>query len=85
MTCLLAGIPQIVFPKHLESSITATKLIDLGVAIAILEPFTKETLLEATTYLPQITKNAQQKAKGLVYWNQNFLDRIVQSCLELFG
>lgn len=83
MTCLLAGIPQIVFPKDLETSLTVKRLIDLGVAIAILQPFTKETLLEATNYLPQITQNAQQKAKELVSWNQNFLDRILRMCVEL--
>lgn len=82
ITCLLAGIPQIVFPTDLEKSITAKQLIDLGVAIAILQPFTKKTLLEAIAYLPQITKNAQEKVKELAYWNQNFLDIIVQSCLE---
>ncbi|MGB3640173.1 MAG: hypothetical protein WBA39_21745 [Rivularia sp. (in: cyanobacteria)] len=82
MTCLLAGIPQLVFAKDLETSLTAKRLIDLGVAIAILQPFTRETLLEATAYLPQISKNAQQKAKQLAYWNQSFLDTIIQSCLE---
>ncbi|WP_143288322.1 nucleotide disphospho-sugar-binding domain-containing protein [Calothrix rhizosoleniae] len=85
ITCLLAGIPQIIFPKDLETSITAKKLIDLGVAIAILPPFIKQTLLDATTYLPQITQNAQQQAKQLAYWNQNFLDKFVQNCLGLIN
>lgn len=84
-TCLLAGIPQIVFPTDLEKSITARLLIDLGVAIAILPPFTKQTLLDATAYLPQISQNAQQQARQLVYWNQNFLDKLVQSCLEIIN
>lgn len=82
MTCLLAGIPQIVFPKDLETSLTTKKLVDLGVAVAILEPFSKETLLEAANFLPHITTNAQEKAKELVYWNQSFLGKIVESGLE---
>lgn len=83
MTCLLAGIPQIVFPKDLETSLTTQKLIDLGVAVGILQPFTKETLLKVNNYLPQISKNAQYQAKKLAYWNQSFLDKIIKSCLEL--
>lgn len=83
MTCLLAGIPQIVFPKDLETSLTARKLIDLGVAVAILPPFTKETLLQATAFLPQLTKNARQQAIKLADWNQSFLNQVVEGCLEL--
>lgn len=83
IACLLAGIPQIVFPKDLEKLFTAQQLFNLGVATVIIPPFTKEKLLEATAYIPQITKNARQKAKQFACWNQNFLDKVVQGCLKL--
>ena len=85
MACLLAGIPQIVFPKDLETSITTRKLTNLGVAVGILEPFTKETLLQVNDYLPKISQNAQHQAKKLANWNQNFLYQVVESCLELIN
>ena len=85
MTCLLAGIPQIIFPKDLETSITTQKLTNLGVAIGILDPFTKETLLQVNDYLPKISQNAQHQAKKLANWNQNFLYQVVESCLELIN
>ncbi|MBW4448486.1 MAG: hypothetical protein KME38_16880 [Spirirestis rafaelensis WJT71-NPBG6] len=85
MACLLAGIPQLVFPKHMEQWHTAKALLNLGVAVAPQEPLTKESLLSAIAHLPQITQNAQQQAKHFAYWNQNFLDKVVQTCLELAG
>jgi hypothetical protein len=82
ITCLLTGIPQIVFPKDVEKLFIAKQLVDLGVAIAMIPPFTKERLSDATDYIPQITKNARQKAKQFACWNQNFMDKVAQSCLE---
>jgi len=83
MACLLAGIPQLVFPKDLEKRLTANALLGLGVAVSLTEPPTQEGLLTAITHLPQITQNARQQAKRFACWNQNFLDRVVQGCLDL--
>ncbi len=85
VACLLAGIPQLVFPKDMEKWHTAKALLNLGVAVAPQEPLTKESLLSAIAHLPQITQNAQQQAKRFAYWNQNFLDKVIQTCLELTG
>ncbi|MBW4501613.1 MAG: hypothetical protein KME57_19135 [Scytonema hyalinum WJT4-NPBG1] len=83
VACLLAGIPQIVFPKDMEKWHTAKALLNLGVAVSPDEPLTKESLLNVIALLPQITENAQQQAKRFAHWNQNFLDRVVQACLQL--
>lgn len=83
ITCLLAGIPQLIFPKHLEQSHKAQYLLNLGVAVAPGEPLTAQGLQNAIAHLPQITQNAQQQAKKFAYWNQNFLDKVIQGCLEL--
>ncbi|MBW4646098.1 MAG: hypothetical protein KME23_24420 [Goleter apudmare HA4340-LM2] len=83
VACLLTGIPQMVFPKDLEKWHTAKALLNLGVAVSPSKPLTEAGLRDVFAHLPQITKNAQQQAKKFAYWNQNFLDKVIQVCLEL--
>lgn len=82
MACLLAGIPQMVFPKDLEKWHNAKTLLNLGVAISP-EPLTEESLLNSISCLPEITQKAQEQAGKFADWNHNFLDVVVQTCLKL--
>jgi hypothetical protein len=84
ITCLLAGIPQLVFPKHLEHQLNAITLSGLGVAKTIATP-TWEGLLIAQAEAYGLTENALQKAKSLAHWNQNFMSIFVKTCLEFLG
>ncbi|MHC5674857.1 hypothetical protein [Nostoc sp.] len=79
--CLLAGIPQMLFPTDMEKWHTAKALLNLGVAISP-EPLTQENLLNSLSRLLEITHHAQQQAEKFAYWNQNFLDVVVQGCLK---
>jgi hypothetical protein len=81
-SCLLAGIPQMVFPTDIEKGHIAKALLNLGVAISP-KPLTKENLLNSMSDLSKITQNTKLQAENLRYWNQNFLDVVVQACLEL--
>ncbi len=85
MACLLAGIPQMVFPKDMEKWHNAKALLNLGVAISAPEPLTKEGLINAIAHLPHITQNAQEQAKRFAHWNQNFLDIVVEACFKLIA
>ncbi|PAX45959.1 hypothetical protein CK510_29280 [Brunnivagina elsteri CCALA 953] len=80
--CLLAGIPQMIFPKDMEKWHTAKALLNLGVAISP-EPLTQESLVNSISCLSTINQNAKQQAEKLAYWNQNFLDIVVQTSLKL--
>lgn len=80
--CLLAGIPQMVFPKDLEKWHNAKTLLNLGVAISP-EPLTQESLVNSISCLPEITQKAQEQAEKFAEWNQNFLDIVVQTCFQL--
>ncbi len=84
ITCLLAGIPQLVFPKHLEHQLNAFALSGLAVAKTIATP-TWEGLLMAQAEAYALTENALQKAKSLAHWNQNFMSIFVKTCLEFLG
>lgn len=79
--CLLAGIPQMVFPIDMEKWHTASSLLDLGVAISP-EPLTQENLVNSLSDLSRITQTAKKQAEKFAYWNQNFLDTVVQACLQ---
>ncbi|MBW4671348.1 MAG: hypothetical protein KME60_28985 [Cyanomargarita calcarea GSE-NOS-MK-12-04C] len=81
-TCLLAGIPQMVFPKDMEKWHTAKALLNLGVAISP-ELLTQESLVDSISCLPEITQKAQEQAEKFADWNHNFLDVVVQTCLKL--
>lgn len=84
VACLLAGIPQMVFPTDMEKWHTAKVLLELGVAISP-EPLTKENLINSISSLSEITQNAKKQAEKFAYWNQNFLDIVVQYCLQLLN
>lgn len=81
IACLLAGIPQLLLPKHLEHQLNAVSLSGLGVAKIISNP-TWETLLatQVQTYL--LIENALLQAKKLAHWNQSFVPVFVKACLK---
>ena len=81
ITCLLAGIPQLVLPMHLEQQLNCAALSRLGVARAIAQP-TWENLLVGQAQAYALTQNAQQQAASLARWNQNFMEVVVQTCLK---
>jgi len=81
ITCLLAGIPQLVLPLHLEHQLNCVALSQLGVAKMIARP-TWEGLLMAEAEAYALTENALQKAESLAYWNQNFISVFVKTCLK---
>lgn len=81
ITCLLAGIPQLVFPRHLEHQLNAITLSQLGVAKMVATP-TWSGLLIAQTEAYALTENALQKSESLAHWNQNFMSVFVNTCLE---
>jgi hypothetical protein len=82
LTCLLAGIPQLILPRHLEEQLNAIAFSGLGVAKIIARP-TWQSLLTAQAQAYELADNAKQQASNLVHWNQNFIKTVVQSCLEL--
>jgi hypothetical protein len=84
ITCLLAGIPQLIFPKHLEHQLNAMTLSQLGVA-KVPTTLTWESLLIAQAEAYTLTENALQKAESLAYWNQNFMSIFLNICLKFLG
>jgi hypothetical protein len=85
ITCLLAGIPQLVLPRHLEHQLNAIALSGLAVAKVINNPTTWETLLTAQAEVYALADNALLQAKRLAHWNQNFMSVFVKACLELLA
>jgi len=81
ITCLLAGIPQLVFPRHLEHQLNAIALSQLGVATMIAKP-TWQGLLMAQTQAYALTEKAKLQAESLAHWNQNFMEVVIQTCLK---
>ncbi len=84
ITCLLAGIPQLVFPRHLEHQLNAIALSQLGVATMSAKP-TWQGLLMAQTQAYALTENAKLQAESLAHWNQNFMEVVIQTCLKFLG
>jgi hypothetical protein len=84
ITCLLAGIPQLVLPQHLEHQLNCVALSQLGVATILTTP-TWEGLLMAQVEAYALTENALQKAESLAHWNQNFMSVFVKTCLEFLA
>lgn len=77
--CLLAGIPQIVFPRHLEEYLNALTLSQMGVAILIEQP-TWELLVDARSQSQSMAQISQEKANGLSVWNRSYLDTFMNMC-----
>ena len=84
ITCLLAGIPQLVFPQHLEHQLNAIALSQLGVATMLTKP-TWQGLLMAQTQAYALTEKAKLQAESLAHWNQNFMEVVIQTCLNFLG
>lgn len=85
ITCLLAGIPQLVFPKHLEHQLNAIALSGLAVAKIINTPPTWESLLKAQAEAYTLTENALQTAQKLARWNQNFMSVFIKTCFQFLS
>ena len=84
ITCLLAGIPQLVFPRHLEHQLNAIALSQLGVATMIAKP-TWQGLLMAQSQAYAFSEKAKLQAESLAHWNQNFMDVVIQTCLKFLA
>jgi UDP:flavonoid glycosyltransferase YjiC (YdhE family) len=82
VACLLAGVPQLILPRHIEQQLNGSALLRLGVAQMLITP-TEENLLRAQAEVLSLINQAQGLANHLTHWNQNFLDRIVKSCCQL--
>lgn len=82
ITCLLAGIPQLILRRHLEQHLNGIRLSGLGVATMLNKP-TWEGLLIAQAQAYTLTENAKAKAESLAHWNQNRIEVIVQTCRKL--
>lgn len=83
IACLLAGIPQLVFPIYLEQQLNAMVLSQLGVAIFATP--TWEGLVMAQAQASALAGIAKQKAENLADWNQNFMSVIVKTSLEFLA
>jgi len=81
ITCLLAGLPQLVLPMYLEQHLNAIALSQLGVATTIAKP-TWQGLLMAQTQAYALTEKAKLQAESLAHWNQNFMEVVIQTCLK---
>lgn len=81
ITCLLAGIPQLILRRHLEQHLNAIALSGLGVAKMITKPTWSELLI-AQSQAYALTQNAAFQAERLADWNQNRIWVIVQTCLK---
>ncbi|MBW4521991.1 MAG: hypothetical protein KME16_20105 [Scytolyngbya sp. HA4215-MV1] len=80
--CLLMGIPQLILPRYLEQQLTAFALLRLGVIQTISNPTWENLLItQAQTY--SLQENAKLLAIELQQWNQNFIEKIMNSCFEL--
>jgi hypothetical protein len=83
LACLLAGLPQILFPKYQEQVLTAMALEKMGVAQKIQSP-DSDNLKEAIVFLPKLFNKAQIWAQKLSKWNRDYLSDTVRACLVEF-
>ena len=84
LACLLAGIPQLILPIHIEQQFNGIALSQWGVAKIITKPTWEELLIaQAQTY--ELTDNALKVAESLAHWNRNFGEIVVKTCLEFLG
>lgn len=84
IACLLAGIPQLVFPRYLEHELNCVALSQLGVGV-IASKLTWEGLLIAQAQAYGLTENALQKAESLAHWNQNLMSIFIKTCLKFLA
>jgi hypothetical protein len=81
IACLLAGIPQLIFPQYLEHQLNGMALLQQGVGV-IASTLTWEGLLMAQAKAHALTENALQKAESLACWNQNLTSIFVDTCFR---
>lgn len=82
ITCLLAGIPQLVLPMHLEQRLNAIALFQLGVSKTVTQ-LTWSSLLASQAQTYELTSATKTKAQSFAYWNQSFMEVVLKSCFEL--
>lgn len=82
IACLLAGIPQLILPRYIEQQLNGNALLRFNVAQVLINP-TEENLLAAQAHVLSLAENAQYVAAQFSEWNQNFLDYVAESCLQL--
>jgi hypothetical protein len=75
LACLLAGIPQLLLPRHLEEYLNTIALTQLGVAKTVTQLTWEELFLEQAQAL-KLAENASRQAENLSVWNQNFMEAI---------
>jgi hypothetical protein len=81
IACLLAGIPQLLLPRHLEQQLTSFALLRLGTAEMLINP-SWEDLVMAQIRTFAMAEKAHATAIDLTPWNQDFLPVIIKACLE---
>jgi len=81
IACLLAGIPQLIFPQYLEHQLNGMALLQLGVGV-IASTFTWEGLIMAQAKAYTLTENALQQANNLADWNHNLTSIFIDTCLK---
>lgn len=81
VACVLAGIPQLILPRYIEQQLNAIALLGLQIGQLLTAPNWKD-LLMAQAEVYSLTNNAQALAKQVMHWNQDHLDRVVQTSLQ---
>lgn len=84
LTCLLAGIPQLLLPKYQEQELTAYTVEKMGGAICLEYP-TLWDLEAVKLQIPIIFNEAQIQARKFLSWNQNYLHKITEHCVVASG
>jgi hypothetical protein len=80
--CLLAGIPQLLLPRHLEQQLTAFALQNLGVAEMLTAPLWEDLCLVQTQVYRRF-EQSQRLAEILSKWNKNLVGKVINSCLKM--
>ncbi|MBD2460520.1 hypothetical protein H6G89_05625 [Oscillatoria sp. FACHB-1407] len=81
VACVLAGVPQLILPRYIEQQLNAIALLRLGIGQMLTAP-NWEHLLMAQAEVLSLSNNAQALAHQLAHWNQDHLDKVVQTCLQ---
>lgn len=72
IACAIAGIPQLLFPRHIEERLNSLALLQLGVA-SIVEKTTWEDLIMAQIQSHKLSKASQHQAGRLAHWNRSHM------------
>lgn len=82
ISCLLAGIPQIILPTHFEQQLNAIALQQMGVAKMVFEPTWESLLMIQSQAIIQF-QEINHITESYRHWNQNFLGDILDYCLSI--